>query len=53
MATFTFTRDKDTPKKVRFTLDDGPVVGNIYVAKDDVDTYSKDGKIEVEIPEVK
>jgi hypothetical protein len=47
-----FERDKDTPKKVRFSLNEGPIVGNIYVAKDDVDKYSKDGKLEVEIPEV-
>lgn len=51
MATFVFEHDKDTPKKVRFSLNEGPVVGNIYVAKEDVDQYAKDGKIEVEVKE--
>jgi hypothetical protein len=51
MAKFTFERDKDTPKKVRFTLNEGPVVGNIYVSKTEVEKYAKDDKIEVDIPE--
>lgn len=51
MTTLTFKRDKDGKKVVRFSLDDGPIVGNLYVKHEDIDKYSKDGKIEVEIPE--
>lgn len=46
-----FKRDKDGKKVVRFSLDDGPIVGNLYVKNEDVDKYSTDGKIIVEAPE--
>ena len=34
-STVVFTKDKDTKNTVRFTLQDGPITGSIYVPKDD------------------
>lgn len=48
-----FIKDKETPKKVRFTApEDGLVTGGLYVAKADQGKLelNSDGNLEVEIP---
>lgn len=39
-----FTKDKETKRKVRFTLEDGPIAGGLYVEKDKIKEVSPDGK---------
>jgi hypothetical protein len=51
-----FTKDKETPKKVRFSLDaedGGAVSGSLYVTKDEADKIAKDDKIVVTIKGLK
>lgn len=43
----TFTKDKDTLRHVRFTTQDGPVTGSLYVAK--TDSRSKQDTLTVEV----
>lgn len=48
----TFTQDKETPKKVRFSLepDNGaPVSGSLYVEKAEAEKLAQDGKLTIEI----
>ena len=47
-----FTQDKETPKKVRFSLepDNGaPVSGSLYVEKAEAEKLAKDGVLTVTI----
>jgi hypothetical protein len=47
-----FTQDKETPKKVRFSLepDNGaPVSGSLYVEKAEAEKLAKDGTLTIEI----
>lgn len=47
-----FTKDKETKRKVRFTLEEGPIVGNLYVDKDNADAVAPDGKLTVQAPDL-
>lgn len=48
----TFTQDKETDKKIRFSRnadDGGPVVGSLYVDKAEAAKLAKDGKLIIEV----
>lgn len=49
-----FTQDKETKKGLlRFSLNEGPIVGGVYLSKEDAKRLAPDGKITLTLEEAK